>query len=78
MCDVGLPDEDGYAFIQTLRAAEKAQGAKKIPVIALTAFAGVVDRRTAIEAGFDDHVAKPADVDRLIAMLAKLVRAARG
>ena len=78
VCDVGLPDEDGYVLIQTLRAAEKAQGAKRVPAIALTAFAGAVDRRTAIEAGFDDHVAKPVDAGRLIAVLAKLVRAARG
>jgi CheY-like chemotaxis protein/two-component sensor histidine kinase len=78
VCDIGLPDEDGYAFMQTLRAAEKAQRAKRIPAIALTAFAGPTDRRHALEAGFDEHVAKPADAGRLIAVLAKLMRDARG
>jgi CheY-like chemotaxis protein len=77
VCDVGLPDEDGYAFVQALRAAEKAQDVKRIPAIALTAFAGATDRRHALEAGFDEHVVKPADADRLIAVLAKLVRNAR-
>ncbi|MNC86828.1 KDP operon transcriptional regulatory protein KdpE [compost metagenome] len=78
VCDIGLPDEDGYAFIRALRAAEKARGVKAIPAIALTAFAGAADRRAAIEAGFDEHVAKPVDAGRLIAVLAKLVGAARG
>lgn len=78
VCDIGMPDEDGYAFIRGLRAAEKAQGRDRIPAIALTAFAGAADRRAAIEAGFDEHVAKPVDAGRLIAVLAKLVRAARG
>jgi CheY-like chemotaxis protein len=78
VCDVGLPDEDGYAFIQALRVAEKAQDVKRIPAIALTAFAGATDRRHALEAGFDEHVVKPVDADRLIAVLTKLVRDARG
>jgi CheY-like chemotaxis protein len=73
-----LPDEDGYAFIQALRVAEKAQDVKRIPAIALTAFAGATDRRHALEAGFDEHVVKPVDADRLIAVLTKLVRDARG
>ena len=77
VCDIGLPDEDGYAFMQTLRAAEKAEGRARIPALALTAFAGAMDRRRALEAGFDDHLAKPVDAERLITVLAKVVRAAR-
>ena len=70
--DVGLPGEDGYALMRELRLRSSARGGA-IPAIALTAFASVADRRNALDAGYDLHVAKPIDpalLGRAIADLA--------
>ena len=70
--DIGLPDEDGYAFIKRLRAQE-AQGALRIPAIALTAFQRPEDRRRALEAGFDAHLSKPLRTGELFSTIATLL-----
>jgi CheY-like chemotaxis protein len=64
LCDIAMPGEDGYAFIRKLRARETGRGAS-IPALALTALAAHDDRRRALAAGFQLHVAKPIDIDRL-------------
>jgi len=76
VCDIGLPDEDGYAFIGKLRARPGRSGAA-IPVIALTAYARPEDRRRAVTAGFNAHVPKPVDADELIAVISNLYRMAK-
>jgi CheY-like chemotaxis protein len=70
LCDIAMPDEDGYQFIRSLRAS-----GNKIPAIALTAYASRADAERAIASGFDIHVAKPVDFERLVASVAQLVRA---
>jgi CheY-like chemotaxis protein len=72
VCDIGLPGEDGYAFIRKVRAVE-AQGGSRIPALALTAYAGPEDRQKALAAGFDTHVPKPAAPAELVAKVALLV-----
>jgi PAS domain S-box-containing protein len=72
LCDIAMPDEDGYSFIRQLRAQE-AQNEADAPhalALALTAHATPEDRRLALEAGFDLHRAKPLDPDDLIAIIA--------
>lgn len=69
LSDVGLPGEDGLSLIRKVRALPNGA----LPAIALTAFVSDADRRRAIEAGFDDHVAKPIDPDALIRALLALV-----
>jgi CheY-like chemotaxis protein len=64
LCDIAMPEEDGYSFIRQLRAAPIEQGAA-IPALALTAMATEEDRRRALAAGFQMHLAKPIDIDRL-------------
>lgn len=64
LCDIAMPGEDGYSFIRRLRALGAARGGN-IPALALTALAGEEDRRRALSAGFQMHVAKPVDIDRL-------------
>jgi two-component system CheB/CheR fusion protein len=64
LCDIAMPGEDGYSFIRRLRALGAARGGN-IPALALTALAGEEDRRQALSAGFQMHVAKPVDIDRL-------------
>ncbi len=69
--DIGMPDEDGYALLRRVRALklEKKAG---IPAIALTAYARAKDRRAALLAGFQSHVAKPVEPAELIAVIASL------
>jgi signal transduction histidine kinase/CheY-like chemotaxis protein len=68
ICDIGMPDEDGYCFVRSLRAA-----GCKIPSIALTAYATHSDAQRALEAGFDVHLAKPISVERLVETLSELL-----
>ncbi len=69
--DIGLPGEDGYALIRHLRSLESH---KDIPALAVTAFVRADDRQQVLEAGFDEHVPKPVDADRLIAVAVQLLR----
>ena len=67
--DIGMPDQDGYDLIRRVRETVTA---KQVPAIALTAFARPEDRRRALLAGFQSHVAKPVDPAELAAVVASL------
>lgn len=68
VCDIAMPDQDGYAFVRAVRALERP--ACETPVIALTAYSRPQDRRQALNAGFNEHLKKPIEpID-----LAKAVR----
>ena len=69
--DVGMPGTDGYQMIRTLRASEPRDS--RIPALALTAFARAEDRKRALVAGFQAHLAKPFDVAELVLLVAGLV-----
>jgi CheY-like chemotaxis protein len=60
IADVGMPDEDGYAFIQHVRA-RSANVAPHRRRLRLTAYARAVDRERALAAGFQRHISKPFD-----------------
>ncbi|RZI60806.1 MAG: response regulator [Rubrivivax sp.] len=65
--DVAMPGADGYSLVRRLRARERAlDTATPLYAVALTGLATLQDRDAAIAAGFDDHLAKPVDVDLLI------------
>jgi CheY-like chemotaxis protein len=68
LCDIGLPDLDGYEVASTLRRDEAHRATR---IIALSGYAQPEDRQRARDVGFDAHMAKPADVDRLMMMIAK-------
>ena len=72
LSDIGLPGEDGYQLLDRVRAAEAVHGGE-IPAVAVTAYAREVDRRRALDAGFQGHLAKPIEPDELIAAVAALV-----
>jgi PAS domain S-box-containing protein len=74
IADIGMPDEDGYAFMSALRRSEQQQNLTRIQAVAVTAFARAEDRERALAAGFDDHLPKPVDPDKLIALIAQLIR----
>lgn len=66
--DIGLPEADGYALIRQIRAQSYL-----IPAIALTADAGIEHREHAIAAGFQRHLEKPFQPDKLVAIAVSLV-----
>jgi CheY-like chemotaxis protein len=68
LLDIMMPDMDGYQAIAAIRSSEQMS---KIPIIAVTAQAMVGDREKSLEAGADDYISKPIDVDALLALLAK-------
>jgi two-component system CheB/CheR fusion protein len=72
--DIGLPGEDGYTLLKEVRVAARAANSARIPALALTAFARADDRRRALDAGFDEHLAKPADPEQLISIVAQLAQ----
>jgi CheY-like chemotaxis protein/anti-sigma regulatory factor (Ser/Thr protein kinase) len=74
VADVGMPDEDGYALLRRLRSREQEQNWKRVPAVAVTAFARTEDRQLALAAGFDEHLPKPVDPARLVSVLAGLAR----
>jgi PAS domain S-box-containing protein len=69
--DVGMPDKDGFDLLREVRT--RNYSARDLPAVALTAFAHPADRRRAMLAGFQVHVAKPVDPDELVAVVASLV-----
>jgi CheY-like chemotaxis protein len=69
--DIGMPEQDGYALLRRVRSLESNQGGR-IPAIALTAYARAEDRKAALLAGFQSHVAKPVEPGELIALIANL------
>jgi signal transduction histidine kinase/CheY-like chemotaxis protein len=69
--DIGMPIEDGYTFIQRVRALPRERGGT-VPAVALTAYARMEDRRRALLAGFNMHVSKPIDREELFLVLANL------
>ena len=74
--DIGMPTDDGYAFVERLRSLDASEGGR-IPAIALTAFAAPQDRERALEAGFNAYMAKPVASSELATLIVKL-RAGQG
>jgi PAS domain S-box-containing protein len=70
--DIGLPKTDGYQFMRTLRAEEES--AQRLPALALTAFARADDRKRAMLAGYQAHLAKPFDTAELVLVAASLLQ----
>lgn len=71
--DVGMPEVDGYAVIQQIRALPPEQGGQ-IPAIALTAYAREEDCQKAIASGYQRHITKPLDPEQLVRTITALIR----
>lgn len=72
LSDIGMPVEDGYSLIRRVRALLPERGGK-VPAAALTAYATAEDRERALAAGFQLHLSKPIDLERLSAAIATLI-----
>ena len=71
--DIGMPVEDGYVFIQQLRALSPERGGR-IPAVSVTGYSTPGDVDRALAAGFQLHLSKPVDPLALIEAVAKLSR----
>jgi signal transduction histidine kinase len=69
--DIAMPDRDGYDLVRTLRASPD-ESARRLPSLALTAFAGPDDRDRALAAGFDMYASKPVLPAELVRSIARL------
>ncbi|MBE9007300.1 response regulator [Fortiea sp. LEGE XX443] len=72
VCDIAMPEMDGYTFIRQVRTWTQEQGGQ-IPAIALTAYAGESNRKQALAAGFQRHLSKPVDPEELVEAIASLI-----
>jgi signal transduction histidine kinase/ActR/RegA family two-component response regulator len=70
LSDIEMPGEDGYELVKQARAGKRP---RPMIAIAVTAYARDVDRRRALDAGFDWHLSKPVEPDDLVAVIASLL-----
>lgn len=70
--DIGMPHQDGYELIRTLRASQSPAAA--VPAIAVTAYARPEDRERALAAGFDAHLSKPVIPRDFVQVVQRLTR----
>lgn len=71
LSDIGMSDMDGYQLIRAIRASDA--GYRRLPAIALTAFARAEDRKRALLAGYHAHLAKPVDIAEVVIVIASLI-----
>ena len=72
VCDIGMPEEDGYTLIRKVRALKPEHGGKT-RAIALTGYVRVEERMRALESGYQMFVPKPVEPDELVSIIASLV-----
>jgi CheY-like chemotaxis protein len=71
VADIGMPEQNGYALIAMIRAADKQEG-RTTPAIALTAFTSPADEKAALKAGFQKYMSKPFEPARVIESIREL------
>ena len=71
MSDIAMPYEDGYSLIKKVRSLPREKGGAT-PAAALTAYARDEDRKRALDAGYQMHIAKPVSSGKLVALVAQL------
>jgi signal transduction histidine kinase len=72
IADLGMPGMDGYALIEQVRALDPDFGGQT-PAIAVTGYASALDRLRALQAGYQNHVAKPVEPQELAIVIASLI-----
>jgi two-component system, chemotaxis family, CheB/CheR fusion protein len=72
IADLGLPEEDGFSLIRTIRESFSSP-ARDIRAVALTAYAGGHYRAKALSAGYDAYLAKPIEITKLTEVLVELM-----
>jgi signal transduction histidine kinase/ActR/RegA family two-component response regulator len=73
LMDVQMPVMDGFAATRAIRELP-ARYQSRIPIVAMTANAFEEDRKAAIDAGMDEHISKPIDIDKMKYILSKFIK----
>ncbi len=73
LMDVQMPEMNGLDVTRYIRAEEQAQGRPRIPIIGMTAHALAKDRQRCIDAGMDDYIAKPFNIEDLVEMIKRFL-----
>ncbi|BAZ53770.1 multi-sensor hybrid multi-kinase [Nostoc sp. NIES-4103] len=73
LSDIGMPEVDGCMLIRQVRNLPPEQGGQ-IPAIALTAYAGEMNEKQVLQAGFHKHIAKPVEPAELVEAIANIIR----
>jgi CheY-like chemotaxis protein len=73
--DIEMPDTSGYELIRRLRHSDRP-ALRRVPAVALTAYARTEDRMKALIAGFQSHVPKPVEPAELVTVIASLAQRA--
>ena len=71
LCDLAMPEQDGYWLIRQVRNLPPEKGGL-VCAIALTAIAGEAEHKKSLEFGFDIHLTKPIEPNKLVAVVNKL------
>ena len=71
ICDIGMPEIDGYTFIREVRRLTDREKSE-VAAVALTAYARLQDRMEAMRAGFQNHLPKPVEPSELLAVVHSL------
>jgi CheY-like chemotaxis protein len=70
LCDLGMPRMDGFTFLRELRR----KFGEDLPVVAISGRATDADRERSRAAGFEAHLSKPYDWDKLLAVVGRALR----
>jgi len=71
--DLGLPGEDGFSLIRKIRSLPAGQG-NAIPAIALTGYVSLQDQAIARRSGYQEHISKPVDIEKLADVIYRLLK----
>jgi DNA-binding response OmpR family regulator len=71
LLDIGLPELNGHEVARRLRAQ---RWGRDIVLVALTGWGQAADRKRSLDAGFDEHLVKPVDMDRLTRLVESVGR----
>ena len=71
--DLAMPEKDGYTLISEIRQLGAEHGGL-VPAVAVSAYTSAEDRRRALRAGFQEHLAKPIQIGELVATLERLAQ----
>ncbi|MCK4963194.1 MAG: response regulator transcription factor [Anaerolineales bacterium] len=75
LCDISMPETNGYAVLKALRNDKRTHA---IPFIFLTALGGMHNLRKGMRLGADDYLAKPFEIEELLARLRAIIRRSAG
>jgi|GEM_PF-557194 len=79
VCDIGMPDEDGYSLLRRIRERERTTGRSLEPLraIAVTGHTSDSDKQDTLRAGFEVHIPKPVDMRNLLRSLVTIAASSR-